>query len=73
MIHPEQHELNKEIERENRLWWELDKIAVCNSECVPASTQMKRREKASAAENMMRYLHKPTPEWCRMKYDSERA
>lgn len=44
---------------EKRLWWEMDKIAVRESGPNPAMANM---PKANAAENMMRYLEKPTKE-----------
>ena len=43
---------------EKRLWWELDKIAVYESS--PGGNE----KKAAAAENMARYLKKPSHEEC---------
>lgn len=47
---------------EERLWFELDKIA--NREAGVGGN----KEKSDAAENMMRFLEKPTPEECRQMY-----
>lgn len=70
-MHPQKIEEAKITERENLLWWEMDKIAVEYSNRIPKSTQKARLLKANAAENMMRFLQKPTHEWCRAKYEQE--
>ena len=54
MIHPEELRLKNEIEHENLIWWELDKIAVQNSAPAPKSEAVQRQAKVSAATAMMR-------------------
>jgi len=53
------------LKGEKLLWWELDKIAVHESEIGG------NMEKADAAENMMRFLEAPTPEECRKQWEEE--
>jgi len=72
VMHPQEIEERKITQRENELWWQLDKIAVKYSNPVPESSREERLKKAEAAENMMRHLQKPTHEWCQEKYKSER-
>lgn len=71
-IHPQELEDNRIAAIENELWWQLDKIAVANSEKNPSSTKVKRWAKADAATNMMAYLVRPTHEWCQERYRKER-
>ena len=73
VMHPQQIEDNKKRERENQLWWELDKIAVLYLNPTPASTREERMKKATAAKNMMKFLDRPTHEWCQAKYAQERT
>ena len=73
VVHPQQIEDRKITERENLLWWELDKIAVKGGNPFPKNTWVERSKKADAAENMMRHLQRPTPEWCRERYHKEQT
>jgi hypothetical protein len=58
--------INKEREmEEKRLWYELDKIAVAESGLGG------NIEKANAAENLMKFLDKPTHTECREWWDRE--
>ena len=54
--------VNEMLKGEKLLWWELDKIAVRESN---PGMNMK---KAEAAENMMKFLEHPTHEECRRQY-----
>jgi hypothetical protein len=57
---------------EKRLWWALDKIAVkCSADSMRGpdiAEQEYAKAKADAAEEMMEYLERPTPEECRRWY-----
>lgn len=52
---------------ERVLWWELDKIA------VRESTRGRNMEKADAAENMMKWLKKPSHEQCQQMYIKDQS
>jgi hypothetical protein len=73
VMHPNEILGNKITEKENLLWWELDKIAVEQSIPTPLDTGAERKKKADAAESMMRFLRKPTPDWCRKQYQADHA
>ena len=72
VMHPQEIIDNKLIEKENNLWWELDKIVVEFSYNTPTDTLTERLKKAEAASTMMSFLHRPSRAWCKEKYKSER-
>ncbi len=71
VMHPQEVAKAEEVEHENCLWWEMDKIVVRFSNPVPEGTRGERLKKAEAAGVMMTHLHRPTHEWCRAKFDAE--
>ena len=73
VLYPQEIEDVKKTEYENKLWWELDKIATYEARHAPVNTKEERYKKAIAAENMMKHLEKPNKKWCREKYESEKA
>jgi asparagine synthetase A len=54
------------LQGEKLLWWELDKIA------VRESSMGMNIDKANAAENIMKFLEKPTHEECQWQYRLDR-